>query len=565
MNDKISVIVPVYNTEKYMEKCLDSIINQSYDNLEIIIINDGSTDNSGMICDKYKSRDDRIIVIHQENQGLSIARNNGLDIATGDYIGFVDSDDWIESDMFSTLYTGIVKNDAEIAVCNFYYIKQDGRTVIENGGDIIFNENNSITETILENDDKLTHYFTYTTYDTVAWNKLYKKELFDGIRYPPNKVFEDLFTTHKLIGKANRVVILPDYKYYYLYRDDSITKKRFDINQFDRVEACIDRYNYISYNYKHFEMVSRRFIFYGLLFCINIAIKDNVISKYKKEIDDVIKKVSSYSVYNCGLSEDEEKIITLLFSNLRRYILGTKIANQKFLHKFYEGDSVYCPCCDRSFSKFKNFYIPKSHINENFYKTTPLDVICPNCNSLPRHRILCDYLEHNKQLALSQTLLFAPSPGYELWFKKNKLNYISADLYNKSVDLKIDIQDIPFNDEKIDFISCDHVLEHVADYKLALKELFRVIKTGGIVEITVPIQLTLDTTYEDPAIKTPADRFTFYGQDDHLRLFGRDFIDNLFKVGFNVTICDGDNCDPKIIPITGPASYDYNKIFICKK
>ena len=125
---KISIIVPVYNVENYVSKCLDSIINQSYKNLEIIIINDGSTDKSGEICEYYSAKDDRMVLIHQKNQGVSMARNNALDIAAGDYIGFIDSDDWIAPDMYSTLYKNAIEYDADISMCNLCYAhpKQDG-------------------------------------------------------------------------------------------------------------------------------------------------------------------------------------------------------------------------------------------------------------------------------------------------------------------------------------------------------------------------------------------------------------------------------------------------------
>jgi SAM-dependent methyltransferase len=190
--------------------------------------------------------------------------------------------------------------------------------------------------------------------------------------------------------------------------------------------------------------------------------------------------------------------------------------------------------------------------------------VCPLCHSLPRHRIACEILNQNN-FFISNALLIAPNYGLKIWFEMNKIIYKSADLYDKTTDMRIDIQKTNFSENTFDFISCDHVLEHVTSWKMALKELYRITKKGGYVEITVPILTKYDATFEDSTVITAIDRFEMYGQIDHLRIFGNDFEERLSDIGFNVCVYNGDDFDANIVPISAPAISDINKIFICKK
>ena len=171
-NKTISVIIPVYKVEEYLPKCLDSVINQTYKNIEIILVNDGSPDKSGVICDMYAGMDNRITVIHKQNEGVAKARNDALDIAKGDYIGFVDSDDWIEPDMFEFLMNNLIKYDADISMC--------GETVYENGKIISSKSNGSVS--ILDQDGakKLT---VKGGSMGLIWNKIYKKSILENVRF----------------------------------------------------------------------------------------------------------------------------------------------------------------------------------------------------------------------------------------------------------------------------------------------------------------------------------------------------------------------------------------------
>ena len=216
--DKISVIVPVYNMEKRISKCLDSLVNQTYNNLEIIVINDGSFDNSLKIINKYKNKYSNIIVVNQKNKGISVARNEGIKKATGKYIGFVDSDDFVALDAYERLYNKIIENDSDIVVCN--YRKTNDKQ----------HENIKIKcklGNIHENPDMIYRM------DFGPCNKLYKKDIWHNIKFPVNVKYEDLEAVLKVFLRAKKVCYLNDYLYYYYYNEigetATINEKVFDI------------------------------------------------------------------------------------------------------------------------------------------------------------------------------------------------------------------------------------------------------------------------------------------------------------------------------------------------
>ena len=216
-NSKISVIIPVYKVEAYLPRCLDSVINQTYKNLEIILVDDGSPDKSGEICDKYAALDGRIKVIHKSNEGVAKARNDALDVATGEYIGFVDSDDWIEPDMYEFLMSVLSKHDADISMC--------GETVYENGKAIYSDKNNDIQ--VLDQTDakKLT---VKGGSMGLVWNKLYKKEIIENIRFSSEYgCSEDLMFAYQALGHTNKMVLVKQAKYNYFRREGSITNGEF--------------------------------------------------------------------------------------------------------------------------------------------------------------------------------------------------------------------------------------------------------------------------------------------------------------------------------------------------
>ncbi len=234
--DLISVIVPVYNTEKYLRKCIKSILNQSYQNLELILVNDGSTDNSGNICDEFHLGDGRIKVVHKKNAGLSDARNTGLDMAMGDYVCFVDSDDYIHPEMLERLFLYGTKYKADIAMCDYYTVRGDQ-----------FPEPFYETVTVRELDSiqALQRLFGPSMAQAVvAWNKLYRKDMLSDIRFPVGKIHEDAFTTYQLYYKADKIIHTNEKLYYYVKRDDSITGSGFSKKNLDALDMHLERTEY---------------------------------------------------------------------------------------------------------------------------------------------------------------------------------------------------------------------------------------------------------------------------------------------------------------------------------
>lgn len=281
----ISIIIPVYKVEKYLEKCIQSVINQTYENLQIILVDDGSPDNCGKICDEYAERDQRIEVIHKSNGGLSDARNKGLEIAKGEYIGFVDSDDYIEADMYEVLYNLLKQYNADVSICNFYTVSQ-GKISIKNADNGI-NEYNRI--------EILKEILLDKNIQSYAWNKLYKKELFDEIKYPIGKKYEDIGTTFYLLEKCNKVVVTGKSEYYYINRQDSIVNNVTESTITDYIELIMQRYDYIEENIKELSSYNKDY----LKRILKTAEKDikslNEVGDYtKKKYEELYNKVQKF-------------------------------------------------------------------------------------------------------------------------------------------------------------------------------------------------------------------------------------------------------------------------------
>lgn len=235
----VSVIVPVYNVEKYLNKCIDSILCQSYENIELILVDDGSPDACGNICDNYQKKDSRVIVIHKENGGLSSARNKGIEIAKGDFISFVDSDDYINPDMIRIMFEAIMRYEADIAFCNYIHVDENGNQV--GISELRIKEPEVLcSETLLENISR------GWTFGAIAWNKLYKRDIFKSIRYPEGMISEDEFVAHRVLSEVKRAVILPDVLYFYTLRQGSITKSAYSMKQLGSIYALIDRTEFMQ-------------------------------------------------------------------------------------------------------------------------------------------------------------------------------------------------------------------------------------------------------------------------------------------------------------------------------
>lgn len=230
----ISVIVPVYNVEKYVGKCVESILNQTYQDFELILVNDGSTDHSYEICYQYREKDPRIKIINKKNGGLSDARNVGIDESIGEYITFIDSDDYISRFMLEILYNALVKYRADIAICSFLRVFENERPLDQKACEKEMK--------LLDSEDCYEAIYSINGDEfTVAWGKLYNRKLFDTIRYPYGKLHEDEFITYKLYSKSKKVVYVPTPGYYYLQREQSIMNAQFTIRALDRLEAYQER------------------------------------------------------------------------------------------------------------------------------------------------------------------------------------------------------------------------------------------------------------------------------------------------------------------------------------
>lgn len=224
---KVSVIVPIYNVEKYLETCVRSLLSQTLSDIEIILVDDGSPDNCGKMCDDFAKGDPRIKVIHKENGGLSEARNAGIMVATSQYIGFVDSDDYVAIDMYETLYSNVTRFDADVSICGLYDCYRTKKIPQFAGNEHL----------ILDNEEALGLALEGVKFSVNAVNKLYKKELFDEIKFPKGKLSEDAFTIPLVLARARTVVFDSRPKYFYVHRGDSITTSVFKLQDFNVVEA----------------------------------------------------------------------------------------------------------------------------------------------------------------------------------------------------------------------------------------------------------------------------------------------------------------------------------------
>lgn len=276
----ISVIVPIYKVERFLSQCIDSIINQTYKNLEIILVDDGSPDRCGTICDEYAIKDSRIKVIHKTNGGLSDARNIAITTCQGKYITFVDSDDYLESTCIEKLYLAIMNTSSDIAICNFYLKKESSNNL-----KIAFRNKIDIT---LSNNDALKKLLYQNNIETSAWGKLFKKELWETTRFPKGKLFEDISTIYKTFLDASRIAIISNPLYVYILRDDSIMGSKFDTKKMQAIYSTHEMLEGIKKTEKE-ELITAAYCRY-ISMCFNILFQTEPKSNEEKYILNEIKK-----------------------------------------------------------------------------------------------------------------------------------------------------------------------------------------------------------------------------------------------------------------------------------
>lgn len=312
MKPDISIIVPVYNVEKQLKLCIESILNQSFTNYELILIDDGSTDGCAVICDDYSKMDKRIKVIHKKNGGLSDARNVGLDISVGKYIGFIDSDDIIHPKMYEKLYNCINKTCSDIVQCKFKKFKNiEEISNTENYNDIYYEE--------FSNEDAIRDLIDNNKINVNAWNKLYRRELFKNERYPKGKVHEDEFLTYKLIYKSQKIVYINCELYYYYQNNSGIMNGSNIVKRLDRIEALEERNKYfLKRENMNLYSKSNAALFFSLNKLYFVFRREKGF-KYKNYytslLKDKIKRVASDIGNNSYLSNGNRIVIKLINKN----------------------------------------------------------------------------------------------------------------------------------------------------------------------------------------------------------------------------------------------------------
>lgn len=350
MDDKITVIVPVYNVENYLRKCLDSIITQTYKNIEIVVVNDGSTDASGEICKEFSEMDHRILYIEQENAGLSAARNTGLENMSGDYVTFVDSDDWIELDYVETLYKKITEYQADIAVGNYYsFNESEGMFYFHISGDSYYEkvyDNVSIFENLYETQEMRS--FALIS----AWGKLYKARLFEQLRFDMGKLGEDGYLNQKVYLLSEKVIYLNKSLYAYRIRkgslsngqasglSDTATYKEFEmkqrlLNQLLRQESSEKKAIVLAANYAYVDQVltTIRSICYHNRSLRFYLIHSDFPNEWIKQLNKRLEKFDS-EIINCRVTSEQISCYKsdISYTVFLRYFIADFVQEDKALY-----------------------------------------------------------------------------------------------------------------------------------------------------------------------------------------------------------------------------------------
>ena len=260
----ISVIIPVYKVEPYLDRCVESVINQSYPNLEIILVDDGSPDNCPAMCDAWAKRDSRIKVIHKTNGGLSDARNAGMAVAAGEYISFVDSDDWIAPEMLERLYLAMQRDRSDIAACTVKMVWED-----DTPSELLTVQTNCV----LDKHQAQAALLEEKLLKQPVWYKLYRSEIIKDISFEVGKYHEDVFWSYQAVGAANRVSVIDYVGYYYFQRAGSIMGEGYSLKRLDAVEAYENRYQYLSEYYPELETKARISIVGACIYHGQMALK----------------------------------------------------------------------------------------------------------------------------------------------------------------------------------------------------------------------------------------------------------------------------------------------------
>jgi glycosyltransferase involved in cell wall biosynthesis len=319
MNPAISIIVPVYNVEPYLKDCINSILNQTFRNIEIILVNDGSTDNSGLICDDYSNSNSKIKVIHKKHEGVSSSRNSGVAAAQGEYIGFVDGDDRIDPNMYMKLYTLCKKTGSDISICKL------GREI---SGKIINIDNQSFQKR-LNHTEAMKELFKGHLYRFSLCNKLFKKVCFENIQFPEGRIHEDLSTTYKLFSNSNKAIYTNYLGYIYVKRNNSILTSNFSKK---RLEAFIGWDEILTFMDEKYPQLSNEYLAAFTYGCIdNMYYILNEIEdrseklEYLNELQYYIRRYYKRIISNNRLSPKYKYLITLINYNTQIIVISNEL------------------------------------------------------------------------------------------------------------------------------------------------------------------------------------------------------------------------------------------------
>jgi len=285
MDKKISVIIPIYKVEKYLNRCIESVVNQSYRNLEIILVNDGSPDNCPKMCDEWAEKDKRIFVIHKENGGLSDARNAGMSEISGEYVFFVDSDDWLHKDTLKILMMFQSSYDVDIVECKAKSISEEVKDIPVNTEDIackMFDAKEAMLSLLREIPLKQT-----------VWNKLYKRNVVEGVLFEMGKYHEDEFWTYQVFDRSKKILFIDIELYYYYQRQDSIMGQAFSLKRLDAIEGRCRRFKTFKEKYPELESEAKENLAFLLMYYGQQALKSDDVQakKYFTIAQECLKKI----------------------------------------------------------------------------------------------------------------------------------------------------------------------------------------------------------------------------------------------------------------------------------
>lgn len=586
----VSVCISVYNGEAHLRKCLDSVISQDIDCMEIVLVNDGSTDSTSEIMYEYRDRFPGIRIIEQENRGLAQGRWTGVKNSNGRYITFLDVDDYLLEGAYKTILQFMADTRADIyefqTIREDYYSKSPYTGIIDAG-------------------QVLADYFDGASIPVNYWLRWFKRELFSESVFPDGiSLHEDVYGFPCLLNRADTIAYIGMPLHVHTKTPGSImnthNEKRNTREYFEKQKLLLLSIPHIASNigqnvidteykesFSHYAArIYRNFVF--------MTVKD---VSYNEKLDAIIdtlglkmsrRELERFISQNVGLQSRLNRVIHLfgLRDGYLLYGLRNKLSHSLVSRIYYktgrlsgrlrykadmvshpEKTKCLCPCCGMKFREFKDGfflkrpgrYDPKRYVNVDQY------VLCPICGSLPRHRILAAWCEkHTGLLRKSAILYFAPESSMMMWMRRNRVRCTTADLFHKA-DLALDIQKTGLPDGSYDLVIANHVLEHVDDFRAALKEIGRILRPGGLFICSFPMDPKVETLDEDESIKTDEMRYERYGQVDHRRVFGLKAGRLLAEAGFSVKAIKGRDYPKEILPVVGPADYDINQLFCCKK